>query len=248
MTHQYNDESRTFEEAAFLPEADPRRRAIADEIEGSGEVHDAWCAILAENEGLRLRLRDVEVPDGLAERARCVREGKSRRRVTPLSGRVIAAAVLVLAIVLGVSVVRIGGSGSADAAAYNLAMLAAMDHAARPEMAVRTTEMATLASSLGGRLPFDLSIAAPEPGAILVGGRLCSFGDRPIIYTRWRTAHRDVAVYQMESRAFGLHSGFGPVDIKTPQDGSPDSRCDVRVWTDDRFAYVAVDDRRRSGG
>lgn len=247
MTHQHDDERRALEEAALLSEDDPRRREIVDGLEGMGEAHDMWCAIVRENEDLRLRLRDVDTPPGLIERTRGVRHGTAPpRRARPLK-RTLTAAIALLVTVVGVLLVRSGGIDPAYGPTYELATLAAMDHAARPKMAVTTDDLNILASSLGDSLPFDLGITAPEPSAVLLGGRLCSFGDRPIVYTRWRTEGGEIAIYQMEQRAFGLRPGIGPVDIETPENGSPDSRCNVRVWTDDRFAYVSVNDRRGPG-
>jgi len=135
MTHLRDDELRAMEEAALLPENDPRGRELVEAIDGAGAERNAWCAILAENEDLRLRLRSVDVPEGLTDRVRSVRTGSrpsKRRRVSPVRGALIAAA-LVLVSALALFAVR--SPLDAERTIYELATLAAMDHAARPEPA-----------------------------------------------------------------------------------------------------------------
>lgn len=248
MPRQYNDESRAMEEAALLPQDDPRRRAFVEALEDSGADHRAWCEALARNEDLRLRLLGVDTPAELTERIRAVRGPEvcaPRSRQPAFVGAILAATVLI-AITVGLFASRHGTP--ADTAVYELAKLAAADHATLPGMTVETNDLGGLSLALGDSLPFDIAIKSPQPGAELLGGRLCSFGDRPIVYTRWRTEDGEVAVYQMEHQAFGLGPGLQPVDIGTSQIGSSGSPCNVRVWSDDSFAYVAVEDRPVPGG
>ncbi|MCI0434597.1 MAG: hypothetical protein L0271_13300 [Gemmatimonadetes bacterium] len=250
MTHGHDDERRALEEAALLPEADPRRREVVRTLDAvTDKQREEWCVSLAENEDLRLRLRGVEVPSGLLARVRSVRDGivpARRRRATPLAGFLVAAAVLLVAV--SVFVVRSRGKGSADLLIHELATLAAMDHAARPELTIKTDDPDTLEAALRGDAPFGLNIASPEPGAVLVGGRVCSFGDRPLVYTCWVDAGDDVALYQVRRSEFGLGARWAPRDVDIPARGSPPSRCRVRVWTDAEFAYVVVHDRRQRSG
>jgi len=244
MTHQRDDERRALDEAALLPEDDPRRSEFVESLQD----RDAWCAILAENEDLRLRLRSVDIPQGLTDRVRSARTGSrpsKRRRVSPVRGALIAAA-LVLVSALALFAVR--SPLDAERTIYELATLAAMDHAARPELTVETTELETLVARLRGSAPFQLNIDAPEPGAVLTGGRVCSFGDRPLVYTRWSDADEDIAVYQVDRRAFGLRAGLSKTEVDIPEEGSPVSRCRVRIWSDTEFAYVVVHDQRRRDG
>ncbi|MEX2219732.1 MAG: hypothetical protein WD749_13345 [Phycisphaerales bacterium] len=248
MTHQHDEDLRALEETALLPEDDPRRRELADRLEGAtSERRDAWCAILAENEDLRLRLRGVEVPPGLPERVRRGCDGATaRRRAFPLRRAAVAAAVLLVA-VLAVLVVR-SGRGPTASATYQLATLAAMDHAARPEMTVKTDDLDTLAEALGDGLPFDFNITRPEPAAILLGGRLCSFGDRPLVYTCWRIGAKEVALYQVRRTEFGLAARQSRREMDIPAHGSRESRCWTCVWTDAEFAYVMVRDQKSLAG
>jgi len=245
MTHLRDDELRAMEEAALLPEDDPRCREFVEEIGGAVAERNAWCAILAENEDLRLRLRGVDIPQGLTDRVRSVRTGSGsskRRRVIPVRGALIAAG-LVLVAALGVFALRY--PPDAERAIHELATLAAMDHAARPELTVQTAELDTLAARLRSSAPFQLNIDAPEPGAVLTGGRVCSFGDRPLVYTRWSDADEDIALYQVDRRAFGLRARLSKTEVDIPEDGSRVSRCRVRIWSDVEFGYVIVRDRRR---
>jgi len=244
MTHQRDDELRALDEAALLPEDDPRRSEFVESLQD----RDAWCAILAENEDLRLRLRSVDIPQGLTDRVRSVRTtpmSASRRRFALVQRMLVAAAIL-LAAFLGVVALQSASRG--NGAIHELATLAAMDHAARPELTVETAHMNTLRARLHSSAPFELNIDAPEPGAVLTGGRVCSFGDRPLVYTRWSDADEDIAVYQVDRRAFGLSAGLSATEVDIPEEGSPVSRCRVRIWSDAEFAYVVVHDQRRRDG
>ncbi len=248
MSHQHDDKRRALEEAALLPEDDPRRRELAERLEETGAGREAWCAILAENEDLRLRLRDVEIPEQLIERVGSVREGiglAKGPRFSRARGALLAA-TLVLVAALGMLFIQ--SERSAERAIYELATLAAMDHTARPELTVETTKLSTLSARLRSSAPFRVNIEAPEPGATLVGGRVCSFGDRPLVYTRWRDGDKDIAVYQVDRRAFDLRAGLSATDVDVPEEGSIASRCRVRVWSDAAFGYVVVHHSHSRGG
>jgi len=241
--------------AALLPEDDPRRLAFARRAARSAALADIWQDALEGHRELGERLRGVAAPEGLAERLRALRQERPRPRRRGGGRRlalVAAAAAVVLAIGwLGVRLAPAPGGPKADNAVRSLAMLAALDHASAPELAVRTADPAALSAALAGRSPFELVLRPPTPDAVLDGGRLCRFNDRPIVYTRWRTGSGSLALYQLEGRAFGLGPGLGPVEVQLPAAGSPGSpgaRCGVRVWSDDRFAYVVVDPRHRGGG
>lgn len=136
----------------------------------------------------------------------------------------------------------------ADRAVHKLALLAAMDHAARPALAIHTDDLGALAAALGSNAPFEISIVHPEPGAVLAGGRVCRFGDCPLVYTCWRVGAADVALYQVRRGEFGLRAGLPERDVEVPDQGSPVSRCRIRVWTDADFAYVVVHDDRGPDG
>lgn len=241
---------RSLEEGAFRAADDLRRRELVHELEGmSGSQQDEWRAMRDENEDLRLRLRDIEIPSGLLDRVRGVREGSQgtrRRRITPLTGALAGVAViLVTATVL--FFVQSAVSAATDARVYDLAVLAAMDHGARPELSVKAGDLDALQAGLSGDAPFMLNVSSPQPGAVLVGGRVCSFGDRPLMYTCWRDGEEDIAVYQVRRGEFDLPGGILATEIDIPENGSPVSRCRVRVWSDGEFAYVVVHDQRRSG-
>lgn len=251
MALERDDEQRLLEETAFLPEDDPRRRKLVRGLEHAPDSRrDAWSAVLLENEDLRLRLRGLDVPRGLVDRVRSVREGVRlgrRPRFVALAASITAAAVL-LAAILVLGFVRAGSTDSAERAIRELAMLASMDHAARPVLSVDTDDLDTLAAALHGDAPFALQLTSPEPGAVLIGGRVCKFGDRALVYTCWRDGADTIALYQVRRSEFGLSAGLPASHIDFPEHGSPVSRCRVRVWTDEEFAYVVVHDNRGHGG
>lgn len=249
MTAAHDELNRRLEEAALLAENDPHRQEIVAALDASALAErEQWCTILAENEELRWRLRAVELPAGLMERLRRVRETArpaKRRRIFPMAAG--AAATLVLVVALWWVVSGWIAARLSDRAVGELAVLAALDHAARPALSVQTDDIGALSRGLRGS-PFALNIVTPEPGASLVGGRICTFDDRPILYTCWRRGEEDVAVYQVRRREFGLAANLPASEAETPQRGSPVSRCRVRVWTDADYAYVIVHDQRRPGG
>ena len=251
MAIDHNDENRSLEETAILPEDDPRRLELERVLDdGSDSLREEWFAILSENEDLRLRLRGVEVPSGLVARVRSVREGNRpvlrHRSILPVAS--IFAAVMLLAAIISFVIVLRGSAGPADSAIRELAMLAVMDHAARPVLSIETEDLDTLAVAIHSDTPFNLLLSSPEPGAVLMGGRVCKFGERPLVYTCWRVGGEDVALYQVRRSEFGLSAGLQPRNIDIPKHGSAVSRCRVRVWTDAEFAYVVVHDNRQHGG
>ena len=245
-----NEARRLLEEVAVLSKDDARRRELVRELDGMPDsLRAEWYDILEENEDLRLRLRQVDIPSGLIDRVRAVREGSRgtrRRRVTPLTGALVTAAVI-FSTVAGLLFVQSVRSESTDRKIHDLAVLAAMDHTARPELSVKTHDSDSLQAGLSGDAPFTLNVSSPEPGAVLVGGRVCSFGDRPLMYTCWRDGDEDVAVYQVRRSEFALRAGIPATEVDIPEHGSPISRCRVRIWSDADFAYVVVHDQHRRG-
>lgn len=251
MTHPYDDTLRSLEEAALLPEGDPRRRVTIDGLGTDGAPREhltrAWLDILTENEALALRLRNVEVPTGVLERiCAAPRAPRAASRALPrgwpsgvVGGMAVAAIVLVVVVWM---VVPWGQRGTLRPSA-ELATLAAMDHAARPEMTILTDDLDALALALGDRVPYELGITSPGPGAVLVGGRVCTFGDRPLVYTCWHMDGRRVAVYQVRRGEFGLAAHQPPSTMDVPARGSRESQCRASVWTDAEFGYVLVHDR-----
>ena len=86
-----------------------------------------------------------------------------------------------------------------------------------------------LIARLRSSAPFHLNIDSPEPGAVLAGGRVCSFGDRPLLYTLWREGDEEFAAYQVDRRAFDLRAGLSATEVNIPEDGSLVSRCRARI-------------------
>jgi len=243
MAPKHDDERRILEDTALLPEDDPRRLAFVRSLDlATDQQRNAWIALLAENEELRLRLRAGDVPAGLSERVRSIREGDrpGRRRLSGFKIASFAAAVALTASLLASILVHLSGPSPSKAAIHELATLAAHDHASRPELTIKTASLKTLAQGLGDEAPFDLHVAPPLSGAVLVGGRVCSFGDRPLLYTCWHVGGDDVAVYQVGAEGFGLPSHSSPT-LVTLTGGSKDSIANqVKVWADDGFAYAMV--------
>jgi len=250
MTRRNEDKRRAMEEAALVPENDRSRRELEArlDIESEGDDRETWLTILAQNESLRKSLDNVELPAGLLTRVRAVRGPSRPSRRFPVSARTAAlgAAASLLLAAIGIQVVR--PEVRAPEATHELATIAAMDHAARPKMTVTTDDPDVLVMALRDSVPFQIHIPNPAPGATLLGGRRCSFGDQPIVYTRWRTESGDIALYQMEHEAFELKPHLAPVSVEMSDDASPGSHCRVRVWSDERFAYVIVTDDHGSGG
>lgn len=241
MTHLDDEHRRLLGEAVLLPEDDDRRREIIASIsDGPQAQKEEWCEVVAEHEDLRLCLLAVEAPTGLSGRLQAIRERRNRRlrfQIVPL-----AAAVILIASLLGFLMVRVN---SENRAVHELAVLSVMDHAARPELTAQTDDPDALSTALGESIPFELKIPDPGDGAVLTGGRICSFGNRPLVYTFWQRGTEDVAVYQLQRKQFGLRANMAPHHVDIPEHGSPESRSRVRVWTDDTFAYVVVHDQQR---
>ena len=234
------------EDAVLLPEDDPRRREILQRLDDADpDIQLAWADRLRESERLRLALRHVEPRGGLEERLLRI-PGTVRRpwwgwRPTGWrSAAVLAAAIITTATI--VALLRTSSTGTIADAASRLAALAITDHAGRPVLTVTAAVPREVEAGLTTLAPFAVKVPALDEPYTLVGGRVCSFGSRPIVYTRWRKDNHDHSLYQVRLADFGLPEDLLPTTVTTPPTPGHPIGHRVVIWARDVFAYALVCD------
>jgi len=234
---------RRMEDASMLPHDDPRRLAVSEEIASAGGwAQEEWLRLQAEPERLRYALREITAPPGLERRLLEIPTGVTRRRRRlhlPLGA---AAVLLVIAAVAIVVSVR-SSSSSADQSFMRLASLVVADHAKHPELTVLAVHREQLVSDLQPRAPFEVRLPDASPGGTVLGGRICSFDECPLVLTRWRSGAHESSMYQLRLADFGLPPNLPPKTL-TGDDGAMQriGRCRIRIWSDAEFAYAVVSD------
>lgn len=234
------------EDAVLLPDDDPLRREILQRLDDADqEIQLAWADRLRESERLRLALRHVEPPGGLEQRlmripATVRRPWWGLRPTGWRSAAVLAGAVITIATI--VALLRTSTHGTIADAASRLAALAIDDHAGRPVLTVVAAGPREVESRLMTSAPFTVRIPALDEPYTLLGGRVCSFGTRPIIYTRWRKDYHDHSLYQVRLTDFGLPDDLLPTTVTTPPTPGHPIGHRVVIWAEEAFAYALVCD------
>ncbi|MCH7797997.1 MAG: hypothetical protein IID28_06070 [Planctomycetes bacterium] len=234
------------DDAVLLPEDDPRRLEILQQLDDADRrTQLAWADRLRESERLRLALRHVEVPGGLEQRLlgipASVRRPWWKWRLTGWrSAAALAAAVITTAAF--VTLLRTSATGTIADAASRLAALAIDDHAGRPVLSVASADPREVEARLTTTAPFAVRVPALDDPYTLLGGRVCSFGSRPIVYTRWRKDNRDHSLYQVRLADFGLPGNLLPTTVTTPPTPGHPIGHRVVIWAQEAFAYALVCD------
>lgn len=258
------------EEASLLREDDPRRieamRRLKQLGPGNPRVQQLWIELCAETERLRLELRAVSLPDGFEDRlmkipsgapraapmrsifwrhgspSRAIRHRQSTRlpHHRTMKRRGFMAAVLSLAVV---ALAAIWMRTSGISAANHFAELAMHDHRARPSLTVTAAEATSLQSALTPLSPFEVHLPSEVVAdSAPLGGRICSFGEKALIYTRWRDEAGEWSLYQVRRKDFSLAADMFPRQLHAPATAGAHRPCEVNMWTDGPYAYALVRD------
>ncbi len=234
------------EDAVLLPEDDPRRREILQRLDDADpDIQLAWADRLRESERLRLALRHVEPRSGLEERllripATVRRPWWGWRPSGWRTAAVLAAALVTTASIIGL--LRTSSPGTIADAASRLAALAIEDHAGHPVLTVTAAGPREVEAGLTTSAQFGVRVPALDDPYTLVGGRVCSFGSRPIVYTRWRKENHDHSLYQVRLADFGLPEDLLPTTVTTPPTPGNPIGHRVVIWAEEAFAYALVCD------
>ncbi len=234
------------EDAVLLPDDDPRRREVLQRLDDADpRTQLAWTDRLRQSERLRLALRHVEPREGLEQRLLRIPDTVRRpwwgwRPTSWRRAAVLAAAVITIAAI--VTLLRTSTPGTIADAARRLAALAIDDHAGRPVLSVASADPREVETRLTTTAPFAVRVPALDDPYTLLGGRVCSFGSRPIVYTRWRKDNRDHSLYQVRLTDFGLPDDLLPTTVTTPPTPGHPIGHRVVIWAQEAFAYALVCD------
>lgn len=232
------------EKAAALPPEDPRRQEVLERVEAAGEwAREEWAELVSEAERLRLALRDVPAPEGLPQRLKAI---PAQTQATPprawgrryRTAAVLAAACLLLA--AGLLVNLRSQPPALEQTKLHLARLAVEDHAERPELSISSGEPEQVAHQLQPHVAFAVNVPPIDHALSLVGGRICSFEERPIAHTRWRYDGETHSLYQLAAADFDLPEQFMPIRIEVPAVPGQSQAYDVLIWSAGECAYVMV--------
>ncbi|MCI0363322.1 MAG: hypothetical protein L0219_05535 [Phycisphaerales bacterium] len=240
------DLRRRMEEECLLPTDavdDPATRQLLDEIAAAGDwAAREWAELHRENERLRVMLRDVLPPEGLESRLFAIPTTSRMRRHALRRPLGLAAAILLLLTVGAVVMKWQGARTRTDSTIAHVVALVAHDHELRPTLVVETSDPVEAARALETKAPFDVRLVGAPIGAELVGARVCSFPEGPLVYSRWRDVggqDDELSLYQIRISDFDLPPDLPPQEFRSSE---ADGGCRIRLWSDNRFAYAVVHD------
>ncbi len=240
--HEKDRLRRRMEEVAALQADDPRHEEVFRQISEAGTwAEQYWLELLRDDEKLRLLLRHVHPSEDLRERllkipSTTVLRRRNVRRTLVCAG--VAAVCLVVAVWVSLSVIRTGPT--LTEATRALAVLAAIDHVKQPELTVKTAISSEIASQLNAAVKFPISIPVLGEEYDLLGGRVCKFGTRPIVYTRWRRRGREYSLYQVWPTDFDLPRKFPTQVVSIPAKRKEPAGYRVIVWSEGHCAFALV--------
>jgi len=236
------DLRRRMEEAVLLPVDHPARQELHELASAHGERSQReWCAVQNENEQLLDELQRISAPPGLKDRLLLIPAATPRRSRVWMKSMLAAAAVLAVITTVVVSIVLRPGTDSFDQSIAHVASLVAADHTARPHLTVLASNPREAIENLQPNAPFRVDLTTTPGAATLVGGRICSFDEGPLVYTRWKGPRGDISMYQLRLADFALPANLPPRAAGQNQADDP-GECRVRMWSDDHFAYAIVVD------
>ncbi len=236
---------RMMSEAAALPPGDPVRREIEASITKEGEwAEQEWLETLRFDEEVRLRLQTVEPPPGLERSLLSIATQESGRRRPRSRGWWwgAAAAGVAAVVVAGLfSLLPVPGKNEGTRL-RTLALLAMSDHLADRHLTTATSEARVLEQALGGKLPFRVAVPDLGPGIALKGGRRCSLGPHPVLYSLWNRSGKECSLFQFRPDDFGLPDRMEAV-VLVPDGGAERESCQVKVWVEEGRGYALVGER-----
>ena len=236
-------------EASLLPAGDPLRNEFEAGISRQSEKAESlWLEMLQENERLRIDLRRVEIPEGLGASLLGLAQTPGYRWLSGLAapGRLLkAAAVVLLALAFGGTLFYQLDTSEKNKKFKAVAELALDGHLHDQNVDVVTLDPAYLQSHLAGDIPFEIVMPAINSEFTLVGGRSCSMGAHPVLYTRWASREGRCSIFQFRSSDFGLPQQSGKEVIPGSKVNCPEARgrdCNTVVWSEAGRGYVLVAD------
>lgn len=230
------------DEACLLPSdaVDDPTRQLLDEIAAAGDwAVQHWAELHRENERLRVMLRDVSPPEGIESRLLAIPMTSRMRRHALRRPLGLAAAILMLLAVGAIVMTWRGAPTTTESTIAHVVALVAHDHDSRPKLVVETSDPIEAARSLEAKAPFDIRLVGAPAGAELVGARVCSFPEGPLVYSRWRDRDKELSLYQILLSDFDLPPDLPPQEFRSSEAGG---RCRIRLWSDNQFAYAVVRD------
>jgi len=228
---------RRIEEALLLPEDDAKREAVRRDAEALGEPGARrWSELAREQDALRAALRHAQPSPGMRERLLEIPGASPARRPMRAGAAILAAAACLLLVAGGAFLLDRRAEAQAS---ERLATLAMHDHLSRPELIVRESEPEALFAALTPLAPYPVSAPREIRHAQPIGGRICTFGETPIVYTRWREGAEEISMYQVHRRDFDIGAGDLTRSIRLAAGGGHEP-CNVTLHAADDFVFAIV--------
>ena len=248
--HEKDRLRRKMEEVAALPADDSRHEEVFRQISQAGPwAEQYWLELLRDDEKLRLVLRHVHPFEDLQERLMKIPATTVLRR-TNVRRSLVSAGVVVICLIVAVwvSLPAMRTGPTLAEATRALAALTATDHLKRPVLTVETAMPSEIVARFEAAVKFPISIPALGKEYDLLGGRVCKFGTKPIIYTRWQHRGRDHSLYQVRLGDFDLPRGFMTQVVTVPPTQAETSGYRVTLWAEGDCAFASVcEDKQGSG-
>lgn len=239
--HEKDRLRRRIEEVAALSVDDHRHQEVFRETSEAGTwAEQYWLELLRRDEKLRLLLRHAHPPEDLQERlleipSTTVLSHRNVRRALVCAG---VAASLIVGAWLGLPVRRTGPT--LTEAARSLATLVAIDHVKRPKLTIKTAISSEIITHLNAAVKFPISIPALGEEYALLGGRVCKFDTRPIVYTRWRRRGQEYSLYQVSPKDFDLPREFQTQVVSISAKSKESVGHLATIWTEGNCVFALV--------
>jgi hypothetical protein len=123
-----------------------------------------------------------------------------------------------------------------------VAQLAMKDHLADRHVTTATSEPRVLESVLGRLLPFRVILPDLGPEMALKGGRRCTLGPHPVLYSLWAHSGRECSLFQFRPGDFGLPDKMEAV-VLVPEGQGEGEICSVEIWVEESRGYALVGER-----
>ncbi len=247
--HEKDRLRRRMEEVAALQADDPRHEEVFRQISQSGPwAEQYWLELLRDDEKLRLLLRHVHPSEDLRERLLKIPATTALPRMK-VRRALVSAGVAVICLIVAVWVIlpAMRTGPTLAEATRELAVLAAIDHVKRSELTVETAIPSEIVARFKAAAKFPVSIPVLGEEYNLLGGRVCKFGTRPIIYTRWRRRGREYSLCQVRPTDFDLPREFPTQVVSVPAQPKEHAGYRVVIWSEGHCAFVLVCDDPAGG-
>ena len=229
---------REMEEVIALPEGDTKRQQVLDRIAQAGAEAEAyWLSLVNEDEQIRLALKRVDTPQGLADRLNTIPDHADTP--APKTFKLQRYASLAAMIIIGVLIFIVSQPQTVQAT-ESLAMMAITHHNNQTDkLDITSDDPRQVEKTLARGVHFPVGMPKMDPAYKLIGGSLCLLGEHHVIYTRWEKDNKRYTLYQFCKPMYNIDADMPDHEV-LPKTAN---RFKVVFWSKDSLcAYALVEE------